>query len=298
MAQIVSKTTNLTSAVSIPDSYDMRSVISNITQFPVFNQGNLGSCTANAAAGALLFCQLRDKWPTVSLLSRLYIYYMERYNDQSGGGPAYDSGATIPDAITAIMKGVPAESDWPYTDQTTTDFLPAPFDKFTTVPFTQQPSAKNLIIFDTDSLSNLTHLNFTGQSSTILKAALKSNHPLLINFTVYSSFEDTSRVTSPAGVMPIPNTSTESCLGGHAIMLVGYKESMPYTTTVTTMNARTGKPTSTKTTGSDNFFIARNSWGSGWGDGGYFYMPYSLITNISLTPSIYVVTTVGTKAAS
>ena len=49
--------------------------------------------------------------------------------------------------------------------------------------------------------------------------------------------------------MPQPS---ESNLGGHCVMIVGYQDSTKQ-------------------------FIVRNSWGSSWGLSGYFYLPYEYI---------------------
>jgi C1A family cysteine protease len=63
--------------------------------------------------------------------------------------------------------------------------------------------------------------------------------------------------------MPMPKKG-ERCLGGHAIMAVGYND---------------------KT----KMFKIRNSWGSGWGDKGYFYMPYDFITNANYTDDFWTI---------
>ena len=56
----------------------------------------------------------------------------------------------------------------------------------------------------------------------------------------------------------------EKCLGGHAIMAVGYDDDK-------------------------KVFIIRNSWGVEWGDKGYFYMPYEFILNKDLCSDFWVI---------
>ena len=85
--------------------------------------------------------------------------------------------------------------------------------------------------------------------------ALSNGYPVVMGFRVYDSFM--SKNVAKTGIMPYPNTKRERLLGGHAVLLVGYNKSK-------------------------KVFIARNSWGTNWGDKGYFYMPFNVInTNMS-----------------
>jgi C1A family cysteine protease len=79
---------------------------------PVFNQGELGSCTANAIAAAHQFDQLKQKKPKAFTPSRLFIYYNERVME---GTVREDSGAMIRDGIKTLVKqGAAPETAWPY----------------------------------------------------------------------------------------------------------------------------------------------------------------------------------------
>src|SRR5437016_8548332 len=78
---------------------------------PLYDQGNLGSCTANAIAGAYEFDQTRQGLPDF-MPSRLFIYYNERTLE---GTVDSDSGAMIRDGIKSVAKrGFCAEELWPY----------------------------------------------------------------------------------------------------------------------------------------------------------------------------------------
>ena len=83
---------------------------------------------------------------------------------------------------------------------------------------------------------------------------------------MYSSFE--SQAVANTGIMPYPNVRTEQLLGGHCVLLVGYDKTK-------------------------NIFIARNSWGTNWGDHGYFYMPFQVIQNTSMSSDFWVIKTVN-----
>jgi len=77
----------------------------------VEDQGQLGSCTANALVGNLEFLEKKGGH-TVTNLSRLFIYYNERAME----GTIYDdAGAMIRDGVKTLVKlGVCTERKWPY----------------------------------------------------------------------------------------------------------------------------------------------------------------------------------------
>lgn len=93
----------------------------------------------------------------------------------------------------------------------------------------------------------------------LLRLCLSNGIPFVFGFTVYQSFE--SQQVATTGVVPMP-ASNERILGGHAVLCVGYDN---------------------KT----NLFKCRNSWGDGWGDHGYFYMPYNYLTNQNLADDFW-----------
>src|SRR5438105_1735013 len=78
----------------------------------VYDQGRLGSCTANAIAGALQYDQARQRQADVLTPSRLFIYYNERTIE---GTVDEDAGAMLRDGIKTVAKqGAPHEPLWPY----------------------------------------------------------------------------------------------------------------------------------------------------------------------------------------
>ena len=83
-----------------------------------------------------------------------------------------------------------------------------------------------------------------------------------MGFRVYDSFMTAS--VAKTGNMPYPNTKRERLLGGHAVLLVGYNQTK-------------------------KMFIARNSWGTGWGDKGYFYMPFNVVTNTGMSSDYWII---------
>ena len=196
----------------------------------VYDQGHLGSCTANAIGFCYHYDEIKQKELSAFIPSRLFIYYNERNLE---GHPSEDSGAEIHDGIQVIHSlGVCSEIDWPYN-----------IDKFKDKP---TENCYNLAI------SHKT-IDYRAISQNLdqLKSALIGGFPVVFGFNVYESFE--SEEVAKTGIMPIPKPD-EKILGGHAVALVGFD------------NVK-------------KVFIVRNSWGSGWGDKGYFYMPYEFIVN-------------------
>src|SRR6185312_8266354 len=87
----------------------------------VYNQGPLGSCTANALSGAFEFARKKQKLKDF-MPSRLFIYYNERVMINTVNS---DSGAYIRDGIKSLnKKGVCPEKEWPYIEEKFTDTPP------------------------------------------------------------------------------------------------------------------------------------------------------------------------------
>ena len=79
----------------------------------VYDQGRIGSCTANGIAAALEF-EMMKQGMTAYTPSRLFIYYNERVMEGNVGS---DAGAYIRDGIKSVAsQGDCAESEWPYDD--------------------------------------------------------------------------------------------------------------------------------------------------------------------------------------
>jgi len=178
----------------LPSSVDLRPGCS-----PVENQGQLGSCTANALAGALEFLEVKAGKPATDL-SRLFIYYNERAVE---GTISEDAGAMIRDGVkTLVSQGVCAEKQWPYV-----------ITKFKAKP----PAACYRQALQHQVISY--HRILSLQE---MRSCLAEGYPFVFGFTVYESFE--SAAVAKTGTLNLPKKSEKS-LGGHAIMAVGYNDS-------------------------------------------------------------------------
>jgi len=206
---------------------------------PVYDQGQLGSCTANAIGGAIQFDRLKQKI-TDFIPSRLFIYYNERVIEHS---VAADSGAQIRDGIKSVaQQGDCPETEWPYN-----------LAKFKTKP----PAACY-----TDALKyKVVSYQRVTQSLGQLKGCLAAGWPFVFGFTVYESFE--SAAVAKTGHAALPK-STESVVGGHAVVGVGYDDAKQW-------------------------FIVRNSWGAKWGLKGYFTLPYAYLSDANLASDFWTV---------
>jgi C1A family cysteine protease len=168
---------------------------------PVYDQGQLGSCTANAISGALQFLEGKEGAKAPVMPSRLFIYYNERALEGSTGS---DSGAQIRDGIKTVAKqGFCPEAEWPYD----------------IARFAQKPPANCYSDALKDRVSQYLRL---AQALDPLLTCLASGYPFVLGFSVYESFE--SATVAQTGVANLPGPG-EVLVGGHAVVAVGYDQS-------------------------------------------------------------------------
>jgi C1A family cysteine protease len=232
----------------LPSKIDLRSNCS-----PIVDQGQLGSCTANALSALIEYIELQQlkqnlplkKGPEELLFkafapaSRLFIYYNERVIE---GTVDEDSGAELRDGIKSLTKwGVCREQLWDY-------IIDNAFIKPDDEAYQHAANHKISSYWRLVSLDQM-------------KLCLVQGYPFCFGITVYDSFE--SGEVASTGLVPMPG-AYENILGGHAIACVGYDDSQQR-------------------------LIMRNSWGTGWGDQGYFYLPYDYATNPNLASDFWTI---------
>ena len=168
---------------------------------PVYDQGRLGSCTANAIAAAIQFDRMKQRLSEVFTPSRLFIYYNERVIEHTVGS---DSGAQIRDGIKSVARlGDCPEPEWPYV-----------IAKFKVTPPRQ--CFNDALKYRVVSYQRLTPM------LNQLKVCLASGYPFVFGFTVYESFE--SMEVARSGHASLPKAG-ERAVGGHAVLGVGYQDS-------------------------------------------------------------------------
>lgn len=223
---------------SLPSAVDLRADMPGI-----YDQGQLGSCTAQAVAAAMEFDRRKERL-TDFIPSRLFIYYYTRVLEHT---VSIDSGASLRDTTkTVARRGACPESEWPYIINRFAD-LPAAADR-------------------RDALQDRALLyRRVPRTLQQMQACLASGYPFYFGIAVYESFE--SSIVAQTGMVPLP-AMDEQLLGGHALLAVGYRNS-------------------------DQYFVVRNSWGTGFGDHGYLYIPYTYLLNRGLASDFWVIKTVG-----
>lgn len=94
-----------------------------------------------------------------------------------------------------------------------------------------------------------------------MKSCLAAGFPFVLGFSVYDSFE--SDEVAASGIVPMPSPD-ESCLGGHCVYCCGY-------------------------TDAGEMFTCANSWGTSWGQQGFFQIPYNYLANPNLASDFWTI---------
>ncbi len=166
----------------------------------VYDQGQLGSCTANAIGAAFEFELIKQNKLRVFRPSRLFIYYNERSMEHTVNS---DSGALIRDGIKSVNKlGVCPENMWPYNPN---QFACRPANSCYTEALRHQ----------------VTSYHRVERNLNQMKSCLAEGFPFVFGFTVYDSFE--SSAIAKSGKLNLPKKN-EAQVGGHAVTAVGYNE--------------------------------------------------------------------------
>lgn len=175
----------------IPTRVDLRQWTSKVE-----DQGEVGSCTANAVVGAMEYNEIKNGGSFVDL-SRLFVYYNSRVIEDTVDE---DMGAYIRDAVKSASRyGACTEKKWPYK-----------------VPkWASKPSKSCYADGAKRSVSLYVRV---GTFDDIINV-LADGYPVVFGATLYESF--TSPEVAKSGIVPLPKLN-ERTIGGHAMLIVGY----------------------------------------------------------------------------
>lgn len=225
-------------AKDLPSKVDLRDKCPK----EIYDQGELGSCTAQAIATAFQFCQLKQEIESFPV-SRLFIYYNERV---ILGTEEEDSGAMIRDGIKSVAReGVPSETLWPYNI--------AKFRQKPPIDAYKQALDHQVVRYER-----------VNRSLDNMRSCLADGYPFVTGFTAY--FDFTSPRVARTGIVNMPEKGS-AIWSGHAVLTVGYDDS-------------------------SERFVCRNSYGIGWGQKGYFTIPYAYLTDKWLAGDFWTIRSV------
>ena len=169
--------------------------------------------------------------------SRLFVYKLARDLNGLQG----DMGSYLRGNIGALrLFGAPPEKWWPY-DPAMVDAEPP------AKVYALAANFKSMVYFRLDSPQTA-----PDQVLVMAKQLLVAKRPWVFGVPVYQQI-----FNAPDGKILFP-TPGDVVIGGHAMMACGYDDAM-------VVGQDTGA------------FLIRNSWGQGWGMGGYGWLPYRYV---------------------
>ena len=167
---------------------------------PIEDQGDIGSCTAQAIVGMAEYMERRLYGRHINA-SRIFLYKVGRELDGYKG----DTGAQLRTVMKAFkIFGIPPERFWPY-NTAKYDDMPTPF----VFAMAQAYQALDYARLDIEGRTRENVLY-------VIKQLLLQDHPVVFGFLVFSYGNN-------FGEFRLPKFG-ESPSGGHAVMAVGYDD--------------------------------------------------------------------------
>jgi len=189
---------------NLPSKLNLYRINPLTEQIKILDQGNIGSCVANAFALNISYITTNKSDYN---LCRLLLYALCRINDYSP--LSEDAGTTVRTAGNAIIKyGICPESMYQYTPVNIANYkLLPPLVAF-----------KNSNTFKSFSYTFIKQgINYLNNIKGVLN---NYKVPIIFGFIVYDSF---MKVTKN-GLVPTPDLKKEKIQGGHCMNIIGYDD--------------------------------------------------------------------------
>lgn len=233
----------------LPKSVDLRGVCMS----PVKDQGQAGSCTGQGWSSVFESLQLIELKKKLSGDSALEEFNKTKFTPASALFIYWNErildGTTTQDSGSEIRTGMKAVKQFGVCPESLWPYdIAREFSTPTTHAYNIAKLHKVLYGYKIDNTK-----------LTLLKTCLNQGYPIVYGQTLYNSFM--SDAVANTGVVPMPGQK-ESPVGGHCTVIAGYDDAT-------------------------SRFIVKNSWGTSWGDKGYFYMPYEYLTNPDLASDFW-----------
>jgi hypothetical protein len=165
---------------------------------PIEDQGDVGSCTANALAGALEYLEKRTNGHE-GRVSRLFIYWNERDFE---GQTNEDHGAALSDGVKALKEdGACTEATWRYDKHLV---FKKPHDEAYEEGADHTIDEAHRVKID---LHDMRH-------------CLAEGYPFVFGLQIYDAFQDDGL----HGRIRTPDPAAHGHCGGHAMLCVGYSD--------------------------------------------------------------------------
>lgn len=290
----------------------------------VYDQLQLGSCTANGVAFCFQYDILKINPQDTFFPSRLFIYFCERlldyvqYNPYSNppntSYPSLESftnnqiltSFTQQDSDTGsndfqgidVLKlyGVCNESYWPYSDNST-DFITLPISNWTNiVNDSNNHKAKTFysvggLTQQYDSNPSYFFENVLNDLSSI-KTALSLGYPIVFGILIpLDTDKELNQYPSSSTFFTCPSTSSTP----KPIIIdipASYQNTQDY---INNSNNFAGGHCIVIVGYDDTLqaFLIRNSWGTSWGINGHFYLSYNFVSNPNLSNDFWVLSDIN-----
>jgi C1A family cysteine protease len=258
---------------------------------PIKNQANRGTCWAFTAIGALESRERVQNNNPADLSEQFLVNKVKQDWDSSDDTDGFSPARAL---NTASDKGqvFPSEGSWTYNPSMSRPY-PAYDNSCNNYTGTCSDTAHQsrrtctTFIFKFCSYVKVTYSDAgvspsraynvwtNGQTWNLnnIRLLLSQGHVLIATFPVYKGFMDDAAngfVTNYAMTYLDKDGKEKSgSYGAHAVQVVGFLDN----DTLSTINNRSN-------VGGGGYFIVKNSWGCGAGDGGYFYVPADYVSGL------------------